>query len=93
MTTTETVPTGAAAVAAEPAAAEVPALLTDEWLELARAGGRATVETLRAFAPVLELADRAAHAPYDLLRHAVASNVIVNVDVDVNVASRGHETS
>jgi len=70
------------------AATELPPLLTDQWLELARAGGHATLETLRAFAPALALADRAAHAPYDLLRHAVASAVLVNVDVDVNVASR-----
>lgn len=36
----------------------------------------------------LEMADRVVHAQYDLLRHAVASAVIVNVDIDVNVASR-----
>lgn len=74
--------------ATAPTATELPPLLTDQWLELWRAGGRTTLDTLRAFAPVLELADRAAHAPYDLLRHAVASTVLVNVDVDVNVASR-----
>jgi hypothetical protein len=33
----------------------------------------------------LELADKLAHAQYDLLRHAVASAVLVNVDVDVDV--------
>lgn len=89
MATTEAVPAEAArATATEPAPAELPPLLTDQWLELARAGGRTTLETLRAFAPALELAERAAHAPYDLLRHAVASAVLVNVDVDVNVASR-----
>ncbi|HEX4804821.1 MAG TPA: hypothetical protein VFU94_02875 [Conexibacter sp.] len=88
MTTAEAVPAGAAAVASESTAADLPPLLTDQWLELARAGGRMTLETLRAFAPALELAERAALAPYDALRHAVASAVLVNVDVDVNVASR-----
>lgn len=74
--------------AATEAPTELPPLLTDQWLELARAGGRTTLETLRAFAPALELAERAAHAPFDALRHVFASNVLVNVDVDVNVASR-----
>lgn len=74
--------------ATEPAATELPPLLTDQWLELWKAGGRTTLEALRAFGPALALADRAAHAPYELLRHAVASAVMVNVDVDVNVASR-----
>lgn len=86
MTTAEAVEKATAAT--EAAAPELPPLLTDQWLELARAGGRTTLETLRAFAPALELAERAAHVPYDALRHAVASAVLVNVDVDVNVASR-----
>ncbi|MGN6190485.1 MAG: hypothetical protein ACTHOE_16465 [Conexibacter sp.] len=36
----------------------------------------------------VERADRLAHAPQELLRGAVNSTVTVNVDVDVNVASR-----
>lgn len=81
--------------------------LSEQWLELARTGQRAAIDTVHRFIETvdhalplrgegparrreivdeaLEMADRLVHAQYDLLRHAVSSVVLVNVDVDVGV--------
>jgi hypothetical protein len=61
--------------------------LSGQWLLLARTGQQTAIETVRR---LVDTVDHAVHLPADLVRHAVSSIVIVDVDVgvDVDVASR-----
>lgn len=80
MPRTQTAPPPTAAQAPPQPQTEIPR----QVLDLVRSRER----QLRAGA--WDTADRIAHAPLDLVRHAVSSVVVVNVDVnvDVDVASR-----
>jgi hypothetical protein len=64
--------------------------LSAQWLDLARASQQITMETVRRFLDTAALLTPAhlVRAEYGLVRHAVSSAVFVNVNVDVDVASR-----
>ena len=63
---------------------------TAETIPVATATDRETeLSTRRGIAgAALAMTDRLVHAPSDLLRHAVTSVVVVDVDVNVDVAPR-----
>lgn len=63
--------------------------LLKQWLDLAMTGPRTATGTVRK---ALEMTQRLAHAPYGLGRSFVQSAVLVNVDVDVDIASRAPTT-
>jgi hypothetical protein len=59
--------------------------LLKQWLDLALTGPRTATWPMRK---ALGATQRLAHAPYDLAHGFVNSAVLVNVDVDVDIASR-----
>ncbi len=59
--------------------------LFNKWLDLAMTGPRTATWPMRK---ALGMTQRLAHAPYDLAHGFVNSAVLVNVDVDVDIASR-----
>jgi hypothetical protein len=74
--------------------------ILQQWLELARTGGRTATGTVRKFADTdgvglpkrrelmnaaLEMTERLVQSEYDLVRSLVQSAVFVNVGVDVDV--------
>jgi hypothetical protein len=73
--------------------------LPEQWLELAKVSQRTAIETVRRFLETAEsmpllgtglsITERLAHVEYDAMRSIVHSAVDVNVNVDVDVLSKG----